>query len=571
MKALTSLYYAHRQPLLFLLGTWGTFFVILFLRTLKFTDKGVSVIQNSVYSDWALHIGMASIFAYKAPQYWFSYHPVYADGQFTYGFLTNLISGLLMRVGFSPYAAFILPSIAYSLCLLVGLYALFFLVLRSSKQVLVAIALFFLSSGPGFLKFLRDLGHGYRLGDLLNPATEVYYSRLANEYTWRAGNVIIGILLPQRAFLLGMTMAVWAMVGLLLVVLDRTEGGGDRALLTRRQQNLVLGTASVLVGLLPITHMHSFIVMFIVTGAICIAAYRQWFQLFFYYVTPTAVIACILGLIFISGGIEKSNFIRWFPGWTAEPGLLPWLVLWAKIWGLMLPLALFGQILLRKRALVIQAFFGGFLLVFLVANLVLFQPVTWDNSKLFFWAYLGFAGLAATALAWLWRHGKHYFSRFDTILLAISLTFTGAIELVRLQSMRDRDRPYLSTRSEITLGQTIRTETEPLARFLTAPDHNHPISVWGVRPIILGQTTWARNYGFLIDQVEQDVQTMFAGGNAAEPLLAQYQVSYVVVSPRELNRFDVNEDYYDQRYALAFEEANYRIYDVRSLWLDAHR
>ncbi|MEO0984573.1 MAG: hypothetical protein AAFY20_03385 [Cyanobacteria bacterium J06639_14] len=43
------------------------------------------------------------------------------------------------------------------------------------------------------------------------------------------------------------------------------------------------------------------------------------------------------------------------------------------------------------------------------------------------------------------------------------------------------------------------------------------------------------------------------------------------MSPRELNRFDVNEDYYVQRYPLAFEEANYRIYDVRSRWLAAHR
>ncbi|NJN03283.1 MAG: hypothetical protein HC873_07615 [Leptolyngbyaceae cyanobacterium SL_1_1] len=474
----------------------------------------------------------------------------------------NLISGLLMRLGFSIYVSFIGPSIIYSLLLLVGLYALFFLVLRSQKQVLVAISLFFLSSGPGFFKFLRDLAHGYSLGTLLNPATQVYYSRLADEYTWRAGNVIVGILLPQRAFLLGMTMSVWAMVGLLLVILDEDK---DRLRLSPRQQNLVLGASALLVGLLPIAHMHSFIVLFMVTGAICLAAYKKWFQLFFYYVIPTATISCLLVFIFVSGGIEKSDFMRWFPGWTAEPGLLPWLVLWAKIWGLMLPLALFGQVLLRKRTPVIQAFFGGFFLVFLVANLVLFQPVTWDNSKLFFWAYLGFSGLAAVALAWLWRHGAHYFSRFDTILLAVSLAFTGAIELVRLQAMQERDRPYLSTQSEISLGQTIRAETAPLARFLTAPDHNHPVSVWGVRPIILGQTTWARNYGFLIDQVERDVKTMFEGGAAAEPLLVQYRVSYVVISPRELNLFAADEDYYAQHYPLAFDEAGYRIYDVRSL------
>ena len=563
MKDLLRLYRTHRNALLFLFGTWGVFFVFLFGRTLKTTNEGLSVIHNVVWSDWALHIGMASIFAYKAPQDWFSYHPIYADGKFTYGFLTNLVSGLLMRVGLPIQIAFGLPSILYSLLLLIGLYILFYLVLRSQRQANVAISLFFLSSGPGFLRFLQALWQGESLGYLLSPATQLSYSRI-EEYSWATGSVVEGLLLPQRAFLLGMTMSVWALVGLLIVLLQ--DNDSDRPTIPVRQQNWMLGAAALLVGLLPITHMHSFIVLFMVTGVLCVAAYRRWFQLFFYYVAPTGVISTVLVFIFILGGIEKSDFIQWYPGWTADPGFFSWLMLWLRIWGLMLPVAMAGLFLLRDRPRVIQSFFAGFFLVFLVANLVLFQPVPWDNSKLFFWVYLGFSGLAAGVLGWLWQRGKAYhFSRLDTVLLALALGLTGAIELVPIQIRGDRHRPYISTQNDIRLGQAIRSQTGPLERFLTAPTHNHPVVMWGARPIILGYTAWAYNYGFEISQVEQDVTTMFQGGLSAENLLKQYQVSYVAIGPPELERFDVNEDYYRQCYPVALQTADYQIYDVRSL------
>lgn len=570
MKAFLRLYHLHRTSLLLLLGTWGLFFTVLFARTLKFTDDGLSVIHNNVWSDWALHISMASIFAHKAPQYWLSYHPIYADGQFTYGFLTNLISGLLMRLGFSPYAAFAVPSIAYSLLLIVGLYGLFCLLLRSQKQALVAISIFFLSSGPGFLKFGRDLWHGYSVANLLNPETNVAYSRV-DASAWLAGNVIEGVILPQRAFLLGMTLSVWAMVGVLFVLLGDTDGAtlsaekGDRAKQATRRQNLILAGSAVLIGLLPLTHMHSFIVMFFVMGLVCIAAYGRWLQLFFYFVGPTAAISGTLVLIFISGGIEKSDFIQWYPGWTAEPGLLPWIILWLRIWGLMLPVAVVGQALLRRRSRIIQAFFAGFFLVFLIGNLFLFQPITWDNSKLFFWAYLGFSGLASVTLAWLWRRGSTLFSRLDTVVLALTLTLTGAIELARLQLKRGSDRPYISSQSDIQLGQAIRTETDPLARFLTAPAHNHPVKMWGARPILLGYTAWAFNFGFLYTQTEQDVGQMFLGGPEAERLMQDYRVSYVTIGPYERGQFEVDEAYFAENFPIAFQSDDYDVYDVRSL------
>ena len=108
----------HKKPLALLFSTWGLYLFILFLRALDDRPDGLYASTIPVWGDWSLHIAMANIFAHKNPSEWFAYHPIYADGKFTYGFLTNLISGLLIRAGFSVYWAFVFPSLVYVVLLL---------------------------------------------------------------------------------------------------------------------------------------------------------------------------------------------------------------------------------------------------------------------------------------------------------------------------------------------------------------------------------------------------------------------------------------------------------------------
>lgn len=185
MKALLAAYQEHKRALLFLFATWGVYFFILFGRIIKFKPDGLYAGHVNVWSDWSLHIAMAEIFAYKDPQYWFAYHPMYAGGKATYPFLANFISGMLMRAGFSLYFAFIVPSIICALLLILGMYVVFYLVLRSKKQAVFAISSFFLSSGLGVIKFLRAFSHNPQLDVLLHPNGDTFgeYSRL-NEYQW---------------------------------------------------------------------------------------------------------------------------------------------------------------------------------------------------------------------------------------------------------------------------------------------------------------------------------------------------------------------------------------------------
>ncbi len=537
----------HRTPLLILLGTWGVYFTALFSRIMNWRPDGLYFGHENVWSDWAFHVGMANIFATKSPLDWFAYHPMYAGGKFTYPFLTNLISGLLMRVGISLVPAFIVPSIILALALIIGLYALFYLVLRSWKQSIVAISLFFLSSGLGFVQFLSEWWQRPMLSAWLYPVKQ--YSRL-DAHEWYSGNFIVGMLLPQRAFLLGMAMAVWSLVGLIWVL--RRPHAAEK-------YKYILVIAGLLAGLLPIAHMHSFIATVIIAGAVISIYGRQW-RLLSYYVLPAGLVAGLLYAIFIRGGIENTQFLSWFPGWTLKGGVGQWLAFWLIAWGAMLPLALVGWWMIRTERLA-GSFFAAFFGLFILANLVLFQPVHWDNSKIFMWAYLGFAGLASFVLAKLWR--RNLVTKVVALILAVGLTFTGVLELIRLQRI-DKNTVLETSTDDIQLGLQLR-HTDPRAIFLTAPSHNHLVMMWAARPILLGYTAWAYNYGFNYQQREQDVATMYEGDSEADRLLKYYHVSYVAIGPTELHDLLANEPYFAEHFPIAFQNKDYRIYDVRSL------
>lgn len=536
----------HRVSLLLLYGTWGTYFVVLFSRIIRFTQEGLVLGHVNVWSDWALHIGMAHIFASKPPSLWFAYHPMYAGGKFTYPFVTNLVSGLLMRLGLPLELAFILPSIAFVLLLLLGLYALGYIVLRSQRQSLVALSLFFLSAGMGFFGWVRDIIADPSLAQLLYPLKE--YSRF-DQFQWYSGNVIVGMLLPQRSFLLGLTMAVW-----ILVILFRLLGVRDQ-----RQYHLLSVMAGVGAGLLPIVHTHSFMAVVLISVLACFSQLHAW-RSWIWFALPASLVSLMCVSIFIIGGIESSEFMRWSLGWTNTKGVIGWLSQWWLQWGLMLPLALVGLGLTWKSAtLPYRVMVMSAVILFCVGNVVLFQPIPWDNAKLFLWAYLGFSFAATSLLAHWWQYRG--WGRVVVILATFFLVATGTLEVIRLQAI-DRNSFLETARSEIIVGDTIRSTTDPQAIFLTAPVHNHFVMVWGARPILMGYPAWVMNYGFLYHEREQDMQRMYEGRDA-EALLARYNITYVVIGPDERRHFMVNDAFYEQYEPPAFRSSTTRIYKVR--------
>lgn len=542
----------HLAPVFFLLTTWWSFFVYLFAHAIQVRPDGLYFGHTNIWSDWSLHVGIARIFAVKNPGDWLAYHPLYAYGKFTYGFLTNAISGWLMRFGMPLTAAFFWPSILFAALFMLGAYAVLFQLIRKRWVAVVALFIFFLSAGLGFVRFIPDWQEAPSWQTVLHPPQE--YSQFW-EYQWGSGNVIVGMLLPQRAFLLGITLALWSYFCFLRVLLaeKRLPLSTELALAT---------VGGMLAGILPITHMHSFLALIALCVPLSLWCFKKEWRFIIFYAGVAGCISVPIYTYFIHGGIENQAFFQWMIGWTAPEGFLSWVKQWAWQWGLTLPTAVLGMwFVWQQRGRKGVVAFSGFWLIFLVGNTVLLQPTAWDNSKFFLWAYLGLSGLSAMVLNTFWRKKV-----VDVALVAVLfffLTATGFLEMIKLA--RFADHTYLATTTQtIQLGEKISRETDPRAVFATAPAHNHFITMWAARPILLGYTGWVWNFGFQYHQREADLKQLFAGTERTPEIIEKYDVSYVVIGPGEVTQMQANAPYFAENYSVAFSNGEYIIYDVRA-------
>jgi hypothetical protein len=421
--------------------------------------------------------------------------------------------------------------------LLWGLWRLF---ARENRWLgLLAILFFFLSAGPDGFDWLAQI-RGTGTGALKLPPRE--YGRI-DDYQWYAGNFLVGMLLTQRAFLPGMVVAVWVLVGL------------RRALEVNNQKLLVL--CGIGAGFLPVIHVHSLLAV-IVFGLFMVPR-KKLLQTLLWAALPGGVLAGILYYLFLRPTFAYPNFVSWHPFFVA-PTPRDWPLMWWRLWGMAIPAAIAGALLGGRGPLL----WGG-LTLFVLGNLFLFQPIPWDNSKVFLWAYFGLCPAMAHTVGWFWTRG--WWGRPVSALLIFWLTLTGVANFVHLwRTDADGHRSLILNGDELRLGEKIRHETSPDAVFLSAADVSNPPMVWGARPIFLGFGGWMPNFGVPPTEAqrrERVVRAVLAGGPDAPALARANKIEYVYVGPSERSSsWRADEAAISSRFSLWVRDGNVSIYKI---------
>jgi hypothetical protein len=528
-------------PLLVLFLTFGVYFALLVPKLIWLDDSGLWVGHEHLWSDWPLHISMLRRFSDCPPSEWLTSHPMIGGEPLHYPFVAAFLSGVLVRLGLSVPLAIQLPTLYFLLLLLFGMYRLWEKLLAHRWLPLVPIALFFLAAGPGALIWLDDV---LKIGKEAVFAPPHEYSRV-DDYGWYAGNFVVGMLLPQRAFLPGMTLTVWLLFGLL----KEEKKPRDYLFLT-------LGA-----GLLPIVHMHSLIALFVLGGALVIATnqtdWRRWREFLVYFLLPASLLAAGCYFAFLRPSIAYPKFIGWQVGFQAKT-LYDWPFMWWRFWGLFPIVAAAGFFVRKSRTLL--GMLSGSALLFVLANLIRFQPIAWDNSKVFLWAYFGLSGAVTLLLKKLVQRG--WSGTVIATILFFSLTLTGVVELTALWRT-DLNKAQVLAPDDLELGEAIRKHTRPDAVFLTSMDITNAPMSWGGRTIYLGFGGWMPNFGFDHQTREANIKIIYAGGPAAAELLKNSPISHVLIGPGERHNFQPNEAWFTANYAVAFEIGDKKVFAVK--------
>ncbi|HKP48082.1 MAG TPA: hypothetical protein VJT50_15885, partial [Pyrinomonadaceae bacterium] len=409
------------------------------------------------------------------------------------------------------------------------------------------------------------------------------------ETTWRWGNAVSALLLPQRGFLLGLPLAVLVFTLWWLATadeLDAAESNRDadvsqstsrakksdqksqryrkgKTLESRISATLPVSpmqrmiAAGVVAGLIPIAHAHTFVVVMVV-GAVIGLLQRRWRLWFTFGLVASSIAVPQMAWSTHNSAVNAGRFFEWQYGWDHGKDDIIWF--WAKNAGLFIPLTIIAALWRGKRPLVsrrVLLFLAPFSLCFIVPNVLKMAPWIWDNIKVLFYWWVASAPLVAMLLARLWQKGVA--QKVAAVVLLVSVTLAGALDVGAIVLRSNKYQVFDA--AGVSFAELVKEKTEPRATIIHAPVHNTPVFLTGRRSL-MGYPGHIWTHGLDYVQRESEVRRVYAGGADAPLLLQKYGVQYAVVGPHERDLINVNDRFFSQ-FELLGEVGAYRLYKVR--------
>lgn len=529
---------------------WVAFLMLVWPNILQQNNKGVFAGHPFVWADWSWHLSQAQWFASQPLSHWLSCFPIYACVKLNYPFLTNLISGILLKLQLPLTVSFLVPSFLESLFVIYMTAKIYKTILRKDLLTALAILLFIGSGGLGFLLYVHSLMNGSPFTvHLWTPFTQL--SEQGIEFI----NITLGMLIPQRAFLLGLGIALLALLQVWKMYSNESV----------KRSSIFIFTACMVV--LPISHAHSFIIVLWVTAflalmnilsssSISIAATKfiRWIKFAF----PGFCISGIMYLVFLRSTAATEQFYSFKLGWMAPPGLWNWCLFWLKNWGFFGVLSVIGTYGLYQKDKRLFMWTISWWSIFAAGNLVQFQPQIWDNSKFFAWAYIGLAPAAAYAINMIRKIPKAGGSVAGLFFLCAILS--GLVDLYNLTQF-DSMRVQMFTQPQIELAKFVKQKISKDSIFLTSEYPTNPITALSGRAVVLGYSGWIFSYGLPYLERQADVQQLYSEPQNNLSKFQKYNIHYALVGENELS-LRPNEEYFTSHFPKVFTNEAGTIYDV---------
>jgi hypothetical protein len=518
----------------------------------RFPAAGDWYSNGNVWADGPLHVGLITHFAHGNHLDLIS--PVYKQSVLTYPFISDLWSGVLMRTTSSWAAGLLVPSLLMLWALLVLLYAAGRRLLRSQLGAWLAwYMIVFSGSVQGLLKLWSAA---------LSGTYSSFYQAAQNSLTTATGDTYLNFfnshIFPQRSYS-------WGMPVFIVVALIALELWRERRAAGRRAELRAAGiVAGGLLGLMPLVHTHSFMVL---AGVLTLATLGMLWR-------ERRLPAGWTGMLVAGGALAlpqlffqfsqgyHSGFSHWIFGWVIEgygASHRNWLVFWLANTGWLTVTLLGGSYFLRRaaaKAEVWLVYISG-VLIFAACNVYVFQPSAWDNMKFFEYAFWFMMLASAAFFVYLsrWRWG-----RVLTAALMVSLCGLGVYGLAILAPKQNFE---LLSAGEVQFGRHMASALPAGAYLLVGDRHNHPITMLADRRVLMTYAGWYNLYGADWATTWADRGTMLKGGDGAQDLIRKYGVNFAAVSDAEAASGDADLGFFQSHYAIFDHEAGWYVFDLR--------
>lgn len=485
---------------------------------------------SSVFPAWgdtAYHLNMIGVLRYSDP--FVLMHPVLGGESLSYPFLVNLLTALYLNAGLGLLLSWNLPLVVFGTCFVLIVYMTgkrLFSGSRFQAAALVALVLF--GSGMGFLWFIEDVGDGFAEGGIGTavaliadlPRNYTHFDATDSEDSLLRG-VNIEWIVPavsffshQRSFVAGAALGFLLLLGMYL-----------------NRKSPDLWRWGIVWGMTPLFHAHTFIAVSVVILFWFLLNIDNWQNWILAGIVAALMVLPQMLLLVPDSifGDESSSFISLSAGWVACVNEGSWLSCTPKIevfesvliWFLWFWSANFGLVFWLWLAYIFYFVFknigvhertgqSGYMFVipgivlFILPNLVLFQPWEFDNNKiLLYWWF--FASISAIYLISVFlQHSK---THTPVLVMVIFLsTFSGFIDVAnRFMSVKTSYHTYY-THNEAEAAGWIKDNTGTDSVFLTGNNPGQFIPMLTGRGIYLGYSGWLWSQGKRVQMNERYIK-----------------------------------------------------------------
>ena len=522
-------------------GAWTNHFLS---QAYVYKPDGLYAGYANIWGDWAAHLSFAGSFAYGRnfpPQF-----PIDPGNHLGYPFMVDFLAANLVPLGSQLTSALVLTSGLLGLALPAVLYLAAQRFAGGRAAAAIAVFVFLLSGGLGFIYLIPDVQHG-GLGALIHLPREYTLNRDLN-YQWL--NPVLAYIVPQRSTLFGFSLALIVLVLLWTATRERL---GWRVFLF----------AGVVAGLMPVFHVHAY------GTVVALAAFwalfnrrREWLSFF----VPALVIgAPLIVWLLPPANNSECGVGPTLAGYCIKLGWLTggdnWVWFWIKNTSVFIPLLVAAQFLRGWLPTGFGKWFAPMWLWFLVPNVIVLQPWDWDNTKFFiFWALVG-SVMVGGLLAGLFKRGPGAAALASVLL--VTLVLSGALDLARASDPTVSSFQFTDSKG-LQVADWVRQNTSPYAVFAVADEHNNPIATLSGRRVMVGYPGWLWTYG-VADFVQKgaDQRLILQGDPATPDLVDKYGVGYVLIGPQELaDPRNANIGYWNQNGTRVYSNGEYSVYKV---------
>ena len=516
------------ETILFLIGA---VVAILSLQSMLFDADGYPFGILKGWGDGAYHLDMVQRLAGVDP---FTLDQPVAGGRvLSYPFLVNFISAILLKAGASLSIAWHLPTIIFNLGLVFGLFKLGKKFFHRKILALAFVFLVLFGAGLGYFRFFEEIKEDSRttgwgaalVSNFVDPKFEYSHldSRTGGKLSEKNTNDNIVWIVPaisffshQRSFILGGFLGVLFLIGFL----PRFRSGSE---LSRDKDDYNYRSLFIL-ALMPLAHTHSFLALFILAGILIVLSGRfiealknksVWFS----GLAALPQVAYLFFALKFSGG---QGFTPWF-GWMACKHSSSWFfcdqgvlgtdssvfLFWLKNFGAVFAVwvvAIFVFQFMKRKTNLFKLSLASIAL-FMIPNLILFQPWEFDNNKFLFWWWV--IAILLVLVLFDSKMVKSQSASWPTkfkILNILLVMFIFSSSLSGIIDVAYRLRPGLkiekNTRNfgyygekEKKIAGWIENNTKPNDIFLTSSSPTQFVPMLSGRSIYLGFTGWVWTQG----------------------------------------------------------------------------